>query len=785
MDKPQRRVQQDDGIDFKRYFFLIIKKWYWLVASVLFALLFARFINGISPRIYNVSCDVIIGDDMNTIESSPQITGSMDFSQVNPINKEIGILHSKNLTEQTIKSLDFKVTYYEILKNYLIKRRRYEKVPFIIQTDSLDKNILGYNIYIKILNDSEVKININGGYDISRTIRLNEKFKADDFSFTVIRNFEIPINEDIMNREYLVYFNTNLNIVNEFNKKLTTTIDPTSQNIITLSLTGENSQQLIDYLQKFCGFYIQNDLDLRNRMANNTINFIDNQLEILNKQLTKAEDSLITFKREHKIFQEVTTPSLTTDFLEFGEDIKTLQLHNQNLEGMISIIDSIKKGFNLILPVNFVKEDTRLSDGISKINELILSKEFLLKNQEKNSPEVKIINQKIEVEVAALKNYLLDEIPIVKKQLNTLIIDQNLRESNLLNLPGIERQLAKLNRDFELTENLYNLYQQKRIEANLGKASTVSKIRVLDPATNDRAILISPKKVQNYQIAFILGLIFPLIIIILKELLSNRIVDFKEIKDKFKSPVIGKLMHSRAQHELPAVEFPWSGITESLRTLHAKIGYILPENDLRVISITSAGSGEGKTFCALNLAAVIALTGKKVLIMGLDLRRPKIHDVFGLSNINGLTNYLVERCEIEDIIESSHIKNLDVICSGPVPPNPVELLSKERMASLMLDLRKKYEIIVFDTPPVGLVADTLILNKYIDINLFIIRIGFTNRNIIQYLKELEDTDSLKRLYIVANDILQPEKYGNGYYNTYYQKEMKKTWSEKIKGKLLK
>jgi capsular exopolysaccharide synthesis family protein len=263
------------------------------------------------------------------------------------------------------------------------------------------------------------------------------------------------------------------------------------------------------------------------------------------------------------------------------------------------------------------------------------------------------------------------------------------------------------------------------------------------------------------------------------ELFIGKVRSIHDINGGIDLPVLGKIAHSRANSYLPSSEFPWAAITESFRTLHAKLQYMLTETHMNVIAITSGSSGEGKTFCAMNLATVIAGAGKKVLLLELDLRRPKIYEVFSIDNSEGLTTYLIGNSKKEDIIRDTHIKNLHILNAGPVPPNPTELIEHKRMEKLIEICRKEYDYVILDSPPIGLVADALLLNRLVDIYLFVVRIDHTKKNVSGLLKELRDAASLKRLSLIFNDIRQPERYGYGSYNSYYQKEDKSNWKQKL------
>ncbi|MBN1598507.1 MAG: polysaccharide biosynthesis tyrosine autokinase [Bacteroidales bacterium] len=772
MNKSQIR-QPTGSNEIKRYLNIFKRNWYWFLFSIMFSLAIAKVINVLAPRSYKVSCEIAVGENENLSPSSTELVEGMDFNQMNPIRKEIGILKSKNLAEQTVSELDFDITYYELIKGTIIKRRRYNEMPFLITTDSTDKIIAKKNIYLKVLEKGKVKVHVDGNEDKSKTVELGDKFSNPNISFNINLKESIAQSlDEYTSKEYLFYFNDFTDIVNTFWKNLEIITSPMSQNILILSVTSENANQSIAYLNKLYELYDKNDLQVRNRMASNTITFIDGQLSLLNEQLSQAEDSLIRFKRLHHVFQSEINTMISDDFVRIDKEITEKKLLLQNITETQLKLDSILHGGNIIIPYLLSKSDVRLEKGVESINKLVIERDVLLQNQKVNSPAIIKITQQLEVEIKAFQSYLDQQKDITNKQMVNLTKELAKIEVELLNLPTVERHLAKLTRDFQLTENLYNLYQQRRIEAKLAEASTVSKIRMLDPPDRETAIMVEPKKRQNIQIGVLLALLIPAVLFIIYDLITNQVREFQDILIHVNLPVVGKIVHSRANFDLPTKEFPWAAITESFRTLLAKLKYLLVNPKQNVIAITSGSSGEGKTFCAMNLATIIAASGKKVLLMGLDLRRPKIHEVFNINNNTGLTTYLIGKSTREEIIHETYQNNLFLMNSGPIPPNPVELIEHQRMSSLLDKCRKEYDFVVIDSPPIGLVADALLITKLIDLYLFVIRMDYTKKNIIGLLKEIQESDSLKRLSLVFNDIKEPERYGYGYgyYNNYYQKE---------------
>ena len=759
--------------DLRRYANLFFRNWYFFLLGLIISIGAAKFINVLAPRKYMVSCEIAMGESEYPTVSSSDLVETIDFNEINSIRKEVGILKSKNLAEQTISTLDFNITYYELIKGRFIKRRRYNEMPFLIKTDSSDRIVTGESIYLKVLEGHNVLVYPDGDEEHSKIVPLGSKFTSGTLSFNIdIKGSVASSLDDYRGKEYLFHFNNTNEIVNTFWQSLDIQPSPMSQNILILSVTSENVNQAIAYLTKLCELYDQNDLQLRNRMASNTISFIDGQLSLLNQQLSMAEDSLIRFKRIHRIFQTEINTIVSEEFVRIDDELRSKNLQMQAISEIRLKLDSILMGGNIILPYLLSTDDSRLESGIENINRLVIEREVNLQNQKPGSPGIVKISQQIEAEVKAFHSYLEQEKEIMGKQIAKLKKELTKVEGDLLNLPTIERQLAKLTRNFQLTENLYNLYQQKRIEAKLAEASTVSNVRMLDPPDRESAIMVKPKKKQNIQIAVLLGLFIPAIFLIFYELIISRVREISDITNEINLPQLGKIVHSKANMYLPTVEFPWAAITESFRSLHARLNYLLLDPKDNVIAITSGASGEGKTFCAINLATVIAASGKKVLLIGLDLRRPKIHEVFEINNETGLTTYLIGNTLKKDLIHETFLKNLYLLNSGPIPPNPVELIEHKRMADLLAECRKEYDYIVIDSPPIGLVADALLISKLVDLYLFVIRMDQTRKTISSLLKELMESNSLKSFSLIFNDIKQPERYGYGYryYNSYYQKE---------------
>lgn len=767
------------GIDFKKYIRAIIKNWYWFIISIPLAFIGSYVVNKISVKEYAVNCSIVLGDESG-LSDYEFIDGGYNFNQLNPINKEIGIIRSKHLVEQTISQLNFRISYFEVIKKNWIKRARYGNVPFLVE--ELSENPANIELNVNLINKNQYKLEIESG---TWELNYGDTFNVNGFNFRLLKNQYLNT-EDYDNSEYIFKFNRSYELINKFRNNLGVNSIPGSNNILNITVQGESPEQLILFLNTLCNNYIENDKSVRSRMATNTIKYIDSQLYILTQQLKDAENKLIQYRKKENIFSDEVADKYITELLDVQNKIQTIDINIEGLHQVQKMIKNLVNNESTILPLLLFENNNVINENINGINELIVTREYLLKNQKSNSPDVLRTNQQIEIQVSLLLSIIDKNVISLQNKKSSLDKDILELEEKMVDLPASERQLGKLRRDFELAENIFNIYQQKRIEAVLAKASTVSNIRVLDRATVQTLRKVKPTTQKNLRIAFAIAILVPFGLILLREQITHAIESEKEIKRIKRFSIIGKLTHNRSKAYLVSYLFPSSAVTESFRTLLAKVEYINHGQKNQVIGLTSGSSGEGKTFSAANISILMANGGKKTLLIGLDLRKPQLHNILQMDNNIGMSTYLSGKNEYRDIIYDTQFKNLKVAPSGPIPPNPVELVQNPLMDEFVNKAKTEFDYILIDTPPVGIVADALLINRCVDLNLFVIRIGHTRRNVINFIDELLSNNSLKNLKIIINDIKEPERYGysaNSKYGVYYgnneQKGILKIFTKRV------
>jgi capsular exopolysaccharide synthesis family protein len=369
----------------------------------------------------------------------------------------------------------------------------------------------------------------------------------------------------------------------------------------------------------------------------------------------------------------------------------------------------------------------------------------------------------------AIKKVLLENIATAKAtlQYDLAMINSKINEaeSNIKQLPDDQQELIKIKRKYDLSDNIYSTFLQKRSEADIVKAANLSDVHFIDPAKDIGGGLIGPRTSANYVLALFLGLLIPLLFVFAIFFINNSIQNTEDVSKLTQIPLIGVIGLSKDSTDLAVYDKPKSALSESFRAIRSSLQYLYKQQKLdgaKTLMITSSVSGEGKTFCSLNIATVFALSEKKTVIIGLDLRKPKLFDEFNLTNEVGVVNYLIKQKTVDEIINHTQIPFLDVITSGPIPPNPAEMIMSDGMKELIEELKLKYDYIILDTPPVGLVSDALELAQYCDVTLYIVRQNYTKKDMITLLNNRVKRGELNNISVILNGFQNKAKYGAGY-----------------------
>lgn len=759
--------ENEDNLEIKRYLSMFISNWYWFAIAFFISLSVAYGINRYSEKIYTISSTLLIKDDQPGNSNSNLgsiIPGGDIFKSQQNLNNEMGILKSFSLNYNVMKKLeDFHVVYVNVGKRGLVESRIYKSSPFKVIYDSLELQSKGIKVGITILSDSTYNVDLIGDTEIDINMSYGKRFNQSGFDFAVVPRFTYGgLLDKSGSNKYYIYFVDPENLAAEYRGKLSVSPIDKDASLVTLSVSGFVLSQEADYLNKLMEVYIEYGLENKNKMASNTIDFIDKQLGQISDSLSRAEENLEKFRLTNKFLNLSLEGTRIQSRLEKFENEKaSFDLQFQYYKYLSEYLNLVKTDEDVVSPSVMGITDAVLLRLVGELSTIQKEREKLFLNFESNQPALSLIDSQIDETKAALKENIKNGMAGLRlliseseKRIAEVVIEIN-------KLPTTERKLINIQRQYDLNNTVYTYLLEKRAESGIARASNVSDNRIIDYASMFSSGLIKPRTRYNYIVALILGLILPVAGIALIDYFNDKIIDKRDVERRTKVPVIGYISHRDGKSQIPVVEKPGSSFAESFRSVRTSIKYFIKENDKPVIAVSSTISAEGKTFVSINLAAIIAMLGKKVLLVGLDLRKPRIDKVFNFDSSPGMSTYLSGDCSYEDIIKSTQIPNLFYAPSGPVPPNPAELIETEEMRMFLEYAKKDFDYIIIDTPPVAIVTDALLLSPYVDLNLFIVRQRYSSRSTIDLIEQLHRHGELKNMAIVINDINLSGYYGYG------------------------
>jgi len=767
MSQEQYFEEQEESIDFKKYLFKALSKWYWFAISLFVCLAISYLYATYTIPTYSVSSSLILrqrASDMNGMDMIVEELGLKTMQRRKAVvENEISILQSYTYAAKAIAKCDFYVTYMG--HGYIRDVFLYKRAPFIVKSDSIIINNTDVSVKINIIDESrfELKYELNGE-SISKELAFGERFKNSDFDFTVYRDQ----NQTIASyKSYSFYFNQFNTLVNDYRNKVEIETNDKKGTILTLSMSGFVAQKEADYLNMLMQEYLNADLEEKNDLSQKTITFIDNQIAQMQDSLKIAEDELQFYRSNNKIINLKDEGRILYEKLRLAEEQKNvLVMQKSFLDTLNSYIINSDK--TLITPSIVGIEDPVLTLLITNYNTVLARKRQINYSVMANNPEfIQLTDQLIEYKEALLSNINSSQgknrasLSQVNKKLDAI-------ERQMQGLPINEQQLMNIQRKFDLSNNLYNFLLEKRAEQGIASSTNSPDHKILDWAMAENSILISPKKSKIYIMGLILSLLFPSGIIVLLDLLNNKIETVKDVESLTKINIIGQIAKNNYKTEMPVIEHPKSSFAEAYRSIRTQLGFMLPTDKTPIIMVSSAVSGEGKTFSAINLASVFALGNKKTLLIGLDLRRPKLHNLFNVSNVKGVSTYLIGKDKFDDIIIKTNVNNLFIAASGPVPPNPAELIESEKMDLFIEQAKAEFDIVVIDTPPYSIVTDAFLIKKQADVSLFVVRQEYTTRDLIKQFDKMAKADNLKNAAIIFNDtnLSGIYRYGYKYANKY-------------------
>ncbi|HAN19096.1 MAG: hypothetical protein A2X13_02625 [Bacteroidetes bacterium GWC2_33_15] len=778
----QFQRNEEETIDLKAYLYRLLRFWYIFPICLLLGLIISYVVIKTTSPVYRTGSSILIKDEQTLMDPDAIIQSVVSpYSSMAEykIKNEIEILGSYSLTERTIKELNFNVSYFE--KEKFRINEIYKNTPFILEYDSSHIQLAEVDFYIQKLNNGKFHIwtsadevlaylyQKNKITEVLQDVAINDTIPGGDYFTGTYHKFKIKEISAIDNDKiYLFRFRTLESLINEFQHKQIEGIKYSS--IVKIVYDGENISKSIDFLNQLINVYLNRGVEKKNRIAINTIEFINSQINSISDSLKSAENNLEKFKSSQKVMNIDFQSQQSYQNLESLQTQKAEIILKQKYYTYLKEYLSENKDFqDIIAPSSMGISDALLNNLIIELNNLYSEKVDVMVNSKKDNPYLESVKLKIENQKNTLLENILNSIERAEMSLNDINERIDKLTTDVKSLPETQRKLFTYEREFQLQDALYTFLLRKKSELQIAKASNFPENEIIDHPKLIKNDPVSPNKRVIILLGIIIGLGLPACTILLYDYFNDKITDISDVEKITDKSILGNIVHNKENIPLVLFESPNSIIAESFRSLRTNFQYVLGDIKNPVIMVTSTIMEEGKSFVSINLATSFALYQKKVVLLSFDLRRPSVSKLMELHKEKGLSTFLSGNCKIDDIIFETRIPNLSVIPTGPIPPNPSELIASAKTKILFEELRTIFDYIILDTPPIGIVSDALLLEKFADRTVFIIRHNYSRKKMITHLFSSLEKKNMKNFSLIINDInISNKRYNYGYnYNYNY------------------
>lgn len=788
----QSMEEEQSSLNFQTIYTAFILNWKWFIMSILICLGIAFLYLRYTTPVYNTTAKLLIKDDKTSKSNRGGLQALESMSNLGIISNSYGIeneqeiLTSTNIAEQSVRDLKLYVNYY--MKGRVKKRMLYKDQPINIDMDFAHLDKLNAPIKMKITRkDNSYKvsgtyyipvneISSEGPYEFEKTLTsIPSVVRTNIGIITLTQNgrYELEDGETL-----IVYINSPRIAAHKYVKALTVELTSKTSSVFGIQLQDQNISRGIDYLRQLVICYNRQANEDKNEIAMRTEEFINDRLQKINEELNSTDGELESYKKQNKLME------LKLDATATSANASVYKQKLNDAETQIALINSLisfanRPGNNhQVLPSNVGLKDEASTSLINEYNKIALERNRLLQTASEHSPVVSELTAQLNDMRTSIQQALLQTRKSLEIQCNAVRQQLGTYTGEVTKAPEQERILTQIGRQQEVKSGLYLMLLQKREENSISLAATADKGKLIE--TPQYAGKVSPKGSLILLIAFVLGIAIPSMVLHVINFFRYRIEGHDDVASLTKLPIIADIVmaseKAKTKADIVVHENQNNQMEEIFRSMRTNIQFMLkPEEN--VILFTSSTSGEGKTFTAANLAVSFALLGKKVIIVGLDIRKPRLAELFKINNHhNGITPLLIKdepewKDVKEQILPSGINNNLDLLMAGPIPPNPSELVSRQSLEKVINVLRQNYDYVVIDTAPVGLVTDTLQIGKYADISIYMCRADYTPKVSFQMINSLAEEKKLPNLCIAINGIDLSEKkygyyYGYGKYGKY-------------------
>ncbi|WP_276737884.1 GumC family protein [Prevotella pallens] len=775
-------------IDFQLIYRTVILNWYWFILSVIICVGLAAIYLRYTTPTYQTVAKLLIKDQDDNKKSGIKYSSNLGtMSNSEGIDNEIEILGSRSVAQDAVRDLKLYVNY--ITKGRLKTITLYRDQPLSVDVDSKHLENLNRPIELSIKRDSNTFI-LTGTYyvptnerDAEGPFTLNTKFYSLPHSIATRAGIiTISSNQGKILRkgeELEVVLQSPRDACGQYVNNIQISKSTQGTSIAYLKMIDEIPNRSIDYLKQLVVAYNRQANEDKNTIALSTERFISSRLGKISQELGASEGKLQKYKQRNGVVeQQMNAASSFTNQTTSEQKLTDMETQIQLFNSVASEVKNSSRDFTQVIPSDVGLSDATASSLINKYNELVLERNRLLRSASVNSPvvepltdQIRTLNKNIRRAIETARNNLEIQRDAVVSQFQKY-------NTQVAEAPVQERMIQSIDREKDVMSNLFSMLLQKREENSMSLAATVDKGKLIDDP--QFAGIVSPNTNMIYLVAFFIGLLLPSLILFLIQLFRYKIEGHDDVARLTKLPIIADVPvandAAKGKADIVVHENQNNQMEEVFRAMRTNIQFILEEKQ-KVILFTSSTSGEGKTFTAANLAVSFALLGKKVVFVGLDIRRPRLAEQFKINDHkHGITNLLIKNDPTledlkEQIIPSGVNQYLDLLMAGPIPPNPTELIARHSLNTVFEQLRQEYDYVIVDTAPVGLVTDTLQIGRIVDATVYMCRADYTLKSSFDMINELSAEKKLPKMNIVLNGVDMSKKkygyyYGYGRYGKY-------------------
>lgn len=765
---------EDYNKDFKRLLGVFGKNKFLTFLIVALSVLGGLVYTYFSQPVYETYSTIEVSNaklDMNMMMSREGLS-----EDVTLIDTQVEIIKSRNLIEQAANKVGYQ-THYFAFSNYK-ENELYRDNPLeISELKVKSANFYGTKFIIEVIDDNRYKLYTKTDGIVTmlkKTVASSIDKRESAVVYSAQHTFSDRIDTpefslvikkkgDFKHSKYSFYVLDKDSTINTISRNLS--VFPIAKNgsIIKMIYQDNVAHRAKDLLDSLVDIYLSQSVTKKSSQASQALTFVDEQLKEVSKKLQESAIKLENYKEENNLINIETESDITLRQLsDYKAQLSDIKIQESAFQ---SLYEEFKRG-NYGAVSSLAKEYPVLEALLSDFQKVKSEKITLLGSYTEAHPEVEKSLEKIEDIKMALESSIESINDALREKKRSLEDTLYTKETILLKLPEKERELADLTRTYEVNQKTYQFLLEKQAEMSINKASTVSSNRVLDRAIVEKKP-IKPNMGMVLGASALLGFIVAMLLALLRDFMDNKIKTRDDLAHITRIPFYGVIPHVKSSEKMFILEDQQSVASEALRLIRTNLEFISTDKKGKVIVVSSTVPGEGKTTTATNLAGVFGMSDKKCIVISLDMRRPMLHRVFALTNKVGMSTVLSKNSELKDVIwEHKKIENLDIITSGPIPPNPSELMQSGKLSDLIDELRETYDYIIIDAPPMGAITDAILLMKIADISLVVFRSEFSEKEFVKSLEDVVSSYKIDNVGLVLNDV-KPKNMSQSFYKYSY------------------